>query len=96
MSEPPVRTPARTVLAKNLKAVRLGHGANCSSIGSVVDTLFVSAAVGGALFAAVCAALADEPIRVVGVTKDAAARAAPDVAQDDGHAGASPDDEATP
>ncbi|MCL2776418.1 MAG: radical SAM protein [Polyangiaceae bacterium] len=45
-------------------AVRLGHGANCSSIGSVVDTLFLSAAVGSAVFAAVCAAMRDEPMRI--------------------------------
>ncbi len=50
---------------ENLRAVRLGHGANCSSIGSVVDTLFVSAAVSGAIFAAICAAMKDEPVRVV-------------------------------
>jgi hypothetical protein len=43
--------------------VRLGHGANCSSIGSVVDTLFATAAVGAAVFAAVVAALAKEPVR---------------------------------
>lgn len=49
-----------------VRAVRLGHGANCSSVGSVVDTLFVSAAVGGAIFAALCAAMAAEPVKVVG------------------------------
>lgn len=48
-----------------VRALRLGHGANCSSVGSVVDTLFVSAAVGGAVFAAVCAALREEPVREV-------------------------------
>jgi len=53
---------------EHLRAVRLGHGANCSSVGSVIDTLFVSAAVGGAIFAAVCAALRDgaRDVRVVG------------------------------
>lgn len=45
---------------EHVRAVRLGHGANCSSVGSVVDTLFVSAVVGGAIFAAVCAALEEE------------------------------------
>jgi hypothetical protein len=54
------------VLPENVRAVRLGHGANCSSVGSVIDTLFLGAAVGGALFAAVCAAMRDEPLRVVG------------------------------
>jgi hypothetical protein len=53
-----------------VRAVRIGHGANCSSIGSVVDTLFVSAAVGGAILAAICAAMANEPARVVGEDAD--------------------------
>jgi hypothetical protein len=46
--------------------LRTGHGANCSSIGSVIDTLFVTALAGGVVFAAICAALDDEPIRVSG------------------------------
>jgi len=46
--------------------VRVGHGANCSSVGSVVDTLFLGAAVGGAILAAVCAAIGREEVRVVG------------------------------
>jgi hypothetical protein len=45
--------------------VRLGHGANCSSVGSVIDTLFATAAVGAAVFAAVLASLGREPVRVV-------------------------------
>jgi hypothetical protein len=44
--------------------VRAGHGANCSSIGSVIDTLFVAATVGAAVFAAVAAALAEEDVKV--------------------------------
>jgi len=48
-----------------VRQVRLGHGANCSSIGSVVDTLFATATVGAAIMAAVVAALASEPVRVV-------------------------------
>ena len=57
--------PARTetteeTLAKSMRTVRVGHGANCSSVGSVIDTLFLSAAVGGAIFAAVAAVLAKE------------------------------------
>ena len=59
-------TEKRDVRPEHLRAVRLGHGANCSSVGSVIDTLFVGAVVGSALFAAVCAALNDEPLRVVG------------------------------
>ena len=50
---------------EHVRAVRLGHGANCSSVGSVVDTLFVSAAVGSAVFAAICAAMREEPVREV-------------------------------
>lgn len=46
--------------------VRLGHGANCSSIGSLVDTMFAIATIGGAVFASVVAAMGTEPIRVVG------------------------------
>jgi hypothetical protein len=48
---------------KQVRSVRLGHGANCSSLGSVVDTLFATAAVGAAVFAAVVAALATEPVK---------------------------------
>lgn len=57
---------ALEVKPHHVRAVRLGHGANCSSVGSVVDTLFLGAVAGGAIFAAVCAAMRDEPVRVVG------------------------------
>ncbi len=57
---------ARRIDAGNVRSVRVGHGANCSSIGSVVDTLFATAAVGSAVFAAVVAALAKEPVTVAG------------------------------
>jgi hypothetical protein len=50
----------------HVRAVRVGHGANCSSIGSVIDTLFATATVGAAIFAAVAAALANEEVKVVG------------------------------
>jgi hypothetical protein len=49
---------------ERVRRVRLGHGANCSSIGSVVDTLFATATVGAAVFAAMVAALAREPVRL--------------------------------
>ena len=49
--------------------VRLGHGANCSSIGSVVDTLFVGAVLGSAIFAAVAAAMKKESVTIAGKTK---------------------------
>ncbi len=60
---PATRTP---VDPGSIRALRPGHGANCSSIGSVVDTLFVTALVGGAVFAAVVAALGKEPVEVIG------------------------------
>jgi len=53
---------------EHLLVVRAGHGANCSSIGSVIDTLFVTALAGGAIFAAVVAAMGQEPVRVVHAT----------------------------
>jgi hypothetical protein len=52
----------------HVRVVRAGHGANCSSIGSVIDTLFATAAVGSAVFAAVLGALKHEDIKVVGAT----------------------------
>jgi hypothetical protein len=57
-------------LEQHLQRVRPGHGANCSSIGSVVDTLFASAVVGAVVFAAVAAALKSEDVRVAGKRKD--------------------------
>ncbi|HEY2513264.1 MAG TPA: hypothetical protein VGI39_20490 [Polyangiaceae bacterium] len=56
-------------LEAGIQAVREGHGANCSSIGSVIDSLFAGAVIGGALFAALAAALAREEIKVVGSPK---------------------------
>jgi hypothetical protein len=61
---------ARAFEAAHVRQLRLGTGANCSSIGSVVDTLFATAAVGAALFAGVVAALRSEPVRVAGAAKD--------------------------
>jgi hypothetical protein len=45
-------------LEDHVKVVREGHGANCSSIGSVIDTLFVAQVAAGALLAVVAASLA--------------------------------------
>ena len=56
------------VAPESVRAVRLGHGANCSSIGSVVDVLFASAVLGSAVLAAVVAAMKKEPVTVVGGT----------------------------
>ena len=56
-------------LSPHVLAVRLGHGANCSSVGSVIDTLFAGAVVTGAIFAAVCAAMASEKLIVTAPVK---------------------------
>lgn len=71
------------VRPENVRAVRLGHGANCSSVGSVIDTLFVSAALGGALFAALCAAMNDEDVQVVGSNADTQPEPHPEPAEAD-------------
>lgn len=52
--------------AEHVVVVRVGHGANCSSIGSVVDTLFATATVSAAVLAAIVAALRSEAVHVVG------------------------------
>jgi hypothetical protein len=51
----------RTTIAlpEGVLAVRRGPGANCSSIGSVVDLLFGAAVVGGAIWAGILASLRD-------------------------------------
>lgn len=67
----------------HIRAARLGHGANCSSVGSVVDTLFLSAALGGAMFAALCAAMQSEPVRVVGAKEKVEAKSSPAAEDDD-------------
>lgn len=72
--------PARSGdgLEEHVLAVRAGHGANCSSIGSVVDTLFATAVVGAAVFATVVAALKSEGVKVAGkATEKPVERAAP-------------------
>jgi hypothetical protein len=52
-------------IERGIRAARLGHAANCSSIGSVIDTLFATAVVGGAVFTAIAAALAREEVTEV-------------------------------
>lgn len=44
-------------LPDGVLVVRRGPGANCSSIGSAVEVLFLSATVGAAVLAAIAAAL---------------------------------------
>jgi hypothetical protein len=60
------REPASRPEAEHVVIVRVGHGANCSSIGSVVDTLFATATVSAAVLAAIVAALRSEGVKVVG------------------------------
>jgi hypothetical protein len=58
-------SPRAGGLEPHIVALRAGHGANCSSIGSVIDTLFITALAGGAIFAAVAAALEREEVQTV-------------------------------
>ena len=58
--------PEADALEAHIRSVRLGHGANCSSIGSVVDTLFATAVLGTAAFAAIAAAMKREEVQIVG------------------------------
>ena len=60
----------REVQTQQVRRVRVGHGANCSSIGSVVDTLFATAVAGATIFAAVVAALNSERVHVVRAPKE--------------------------
>ncbi len=50
----------REELEQHIRVVREGHGANCSSIGSVIDTLFVAQVAAGALLTVVAASLMKE------------------------------------
>lgn len=45
-------------------AVRYGSGANCSSIGSVIDLLFGSMVFAGSVYAAIAAALEQEEQKI--------------------------------
>ena len=64
---------------KHVRVVRIGHGANCSSVGSVIDTLFASAVVGGAIFTAIAAALGTEKVTIVGATPATAKTDEPEI-----------------
>lgn len=55
----------RVELPEGVLAVRSGPGANCSSIGSVIDLLFGTAIVAGVVYAAVAAALPDRGVEQV-------------------------------
>ena len=52
-------------LPRGILAVRRGPGANCSSIGSAVEMLFLSATIGAAVLAAISAALRPMAIEAV-------------------------------
>jgi hypothetical protein len=54
--DPPDPEPA--IDEDDVLVVRRGPGANCSSIGSALDVLFVTATIAGAILAAATAALA--------------------------------------
>jgi hypothetical protein len=56
----------RVELPEGVLAVRAGPGANCSSIGSVVDMLFAAAVLSGVVYAGVVASLADREFEQVG------------------------------
>jgi hypothetical protein len=74
------REPSPKPQAEHVVVVRVGHGANCSSIGSVVDTLFATATIGAAVLAAIVAALRTEGVTVVGPGAAPPSRAAPEKA----------------
>lgn len=60
----------RIELPEGVLAVRSGPGANCSSIGSVIDLLFGTAIVAGAVYAAIVASLPDAPKKLEQVGED--------------------------
>ena len=64
MSDEQPREPS--LLPEGVLAVRRGPGANCSSIGSVVDLLFGAAVVSGMLYAGIVVALGERKITQVG------------------------------
>lgn len=61
-----VRGAAGVELPEGVLAVRAGPGANCSSIGSVVDMLFAAAVAAGVLYVGVAASLGDRALEQVG------------------------------
>ena len=55
----------RIELPEGVLAVRAGPGANCSSIGSVIDLLFGTAVIAGVVYVALAASRKDAKIDVV-------------------------------
>lgn len=64
MSEKKVELPPGVL------AVRVGPGANCSSIGSVVDILFGTAVAAGFVYALIATALPDATAKTTEEKKD--------------------------
>jgi hypothetical protein len=64
-----VTEPDDRALPEGVLAVRAGPGANCSSIGSVVDMLFVASVAIGTAYAAIAVALGD-PLPVADASSD--------------------------
>ena len=62
-------TPLVPELPAGVLAVRRGPGANCSSIGSVVDLLFGAVVVSGMLYAGIVVALGEKKVEQVGRRK---------------------------
>ncbi|GAC1352072.1 MAG: hypothetical protein NVS3B20_11500 [Polyangiales bacterium] len=60
---------ANVSLPSGVLAIRRGPGANCSSIGSIVDLLFGAAVLSSAIYAGILASLADAPIEQVGLMR---------------------------
>lgn len=56
-----LNSPSVAVDPDDILVLRRGPGANCSSIGSALDLLFLSAVAGGAALAAVAAAFGPRP-----------------------------------
>ncbi len=54
--------PELPPLPPGVLAVRLGPGANCSSVGSVIDLLFGAVVVSGVLYAAIHVAVAERRV----------------------------------
>ena len=55
-----VEVPGGAIDAGEILAVRRGPGANCSSIGSALDLLFLSSVAAGVVLAAIAASFGDE------------------------------------
>jgi hypothetical protein len=76
--DPTARAPAAPSSPPGkVLSVHPGHSANCSSIGSVVDFLFLSGTAGAALLSAVTALLTAEPAQEEGALENVRPSAGP-------------------